>query len=231
MAARDELLPPPRRGEWRAIVREPDQSFDDYVRDCVNRRTPGRSRFQLQPLGDVDASLLGLIRDYGAVFFGLPARIGEPRPLPAAAHIGTRDQHNSSMILDALAERVDDDALVTLGVTEADLFARGKKYVFGEGSLERRVGVCSLARLRDPDAALFRRRALRLATHEAAHILSIPHCVKRRCLMQGANTLEESDRHPMQPCAVDLRKLAWNTGVDLVQRDRDLRVFEERIGR
>jgi hypothetical protein len=49
--------------------------------------------------------------------------------------------------------------------------------------------------------------------------------------MQGANTLEESDRHPMQPCAVDLRKLAWNTGVDLVQRDRDLRVFEERIGR
>jgi archaemetzincin len=231
MGARDELLPPPRRGEWRAIVQEAEQSFDDYVRDCVNRRSPARSLLHLQPLGDVDADLLDLIRDYGAVFFGLPARIGRPQPLPPAAHIGTRDQHNSSMILDVLADRVDDDALITLAVTDADLFARGKKYVFGEGNLERRVGVCSMARLRDADEALFRRRALRLATHEAAHILSIPHCVNRRCLMQGANTLEESDGHPMQPCTVDLRKLAWNTGMDLVRRERDLLDFEDRIGR
>lgn len=229
MAARDELLPPPRRGEWRSVVREREQSFDEYVRDCVNRRSPARQMFHLQPLGDVDPDLLALIRDYGAAFLGLPARIGKPRPLPESTYIGTRRQHNSSMILDALAERIDADALITLAVTDEDLFARGKKYVFGEGNLERRVGVCSLARLRDADAALFRRRALKLATHEAAHILSIPHCVKRRCLMQGANTIEEADRHPTEPCATDLKKLAWNTGLDPVQRERDLKEFEALI--
>ncbi len=231
MAARDELLPPPGRGDWRSLVKEREQSFDEYVRDCVNRRTPARAAFHLQPLGDVDPDLLVLIRDYGAAFFGLPARIGRSTPVPGAAYVGTRAQHNSSMILDMLADKVDDDALITLAVTDEDLFARGKKYVFGEGDLRRRVGVCSLARLRDRDPALFRRRALKLATHEAAHILSIPHCVNRRCLMQGANTLEEADRHPMQPCAADLKKLAWNTGLDTVQRERNLAAFGDRIGR
>lgn len=229
MAARDELLPPPRRGEWRSFIQEREQSFDEYVRDCVNRRSPARATLHVQPLGDVDPDLLVLIRDYGAAFFGLPSRIGKARPVPPSTYVGTRAQHNSSMILDALAERIDDDALITLAVTGEDLFARGKRYVFGEGNLERRVGVCSLARLRDTDAATFRRRALKLATHEAAHILSIPHCVKRRCLMQGANTIEEADRHPMQPCGTDLKKIAWNTGLDPVQRERELKEFEARI--
>lgn len=231
MASRDELLPSPKRGEWRSVVREREQSFDEYVRDCVNSRSASRAVFHVQPLGDVDPELPALIRDYGAAFFGLPARIGPPRPVPDAAYLGTRRQHNSSMILDALAERVDADALITLAVTGEDLFARGKQYVFGEGNLDRRVGICSLARLRSADEALFRRRALKLATHEAAHILSIPHCVKRRCLMQGANTIEEADRHPMQPCAADLKKIAWNTGLDPVQRERELRLFEDRVGR
>lgn len=225
-----DRLPPPRRGEWRSVIREREQSFEDYVRDCVNRRTATRAALLVQPLGDVqDAPLLQLLRDYGGIFFGLEARIGDPLPLPDAAHVPQRDQHNSSMILDALAGGVDDAALITIAVTGADLFSRGKRYVFGEGDLERRVGICSLARLRTPDEALFRRRALRLLTHEAGHILSIPHCVSRRCLMQGANTLEESDRHPMQPCREDLRKLVWNTGVDPIRRDRDLAAFGEQV--
>lgn len=228
-----DRLPPPRRGEWRSIIREREQSFDDYVRDCANRKSAGRSRLRILPLGDVadaHAPLLDLMREYGAIYFGLDAEVGAALPVPDAALVPQRRQHNSSMILDALAGRIGDDALITVAVTDVDLFSRGTKYVFGEGNLERRIGICSLARLGSADAALFRRRALKLLSHEAGHILSIPHCVSRRCVMQGANTLEESDRHPMQPCAVDLRKLAWNTGMDPVQRARALAVFTERNG-
>jgi len=228
-----DRLPPPRRGEWRSVVRERAQSFEDYVRDCANRKTPRRRRLVLLPLGETGsrfAALLESLRDYGAAFFGLDARIDDPQPLPDAAHVPQRDQHNSSMVLDTLAERVADDALITVALTDVDLFSRGKRYVFGEGNLERRVGICSLARLRSPDAATFERRALRLTTHEAGHILSIAHCVERRCLMQGANTLEESDRQPLEPCDEDLRKIAWNTGVDPAHRSRALRVLLGRIG-
>jgi len=225
-----DRLPAPRRGEWRSVIREREQSFEEYVRDCANRKTELRSQLVILPLGGVasrSGPVLELLGEYGAIFFGLDARLADDVSVPDAAHVPQRGQHNSSMILDVLAGRVEDRALLTLAVTDVDLFSRGKRYVFGEGNLERRVGICSLARLRTPDESLFRRRALKLLSHEAGHILSMPHCVQRRCLMQGANTLEESDRHPMQPCAVDLKKIAWNTGLDPVQRERQLRDFED----
>jgi len=229
MTARDpDLLPPPRRGEWRSLVKEREQTFDDYVRDCANRRTAARAAFVLQPLGDVErrhGPLLDRLRAYAEAFFGLGARISAARPLPGAAHVPQRDQHNSSMILDHLIGGVPDDALILVAVTDRDLFARGKNYVFGEGHLERRSGVISLARLQTPDPDLFLRRALKLMSHEAGHILSIAHCVRRRCLMQGSNTLEESDGQPLELCREDLRKLEWNTGIPGDRRARALREF------
>jgi archaemetzincin len=216
-----ERLAPPRRGEWRSLFKEKEQTFDDYVARCANRRTADRGALLLQPLGTVGD--LGILAEYGAAFFGLEARILAPLPVPEAAHIFPRDQHKSSAILEALTPPA--DALVYLAITDRDLFAPGKKFVFGESSLERRVGVCSLARLGGSD-----RRALKLLTHEAGHILSIAHCVTHRCVMQGANTLEESDGHPYHLCPQDLRKLAWNTGVDPVERYRRLRTLYSRFG-
>jgi archaemetzincin len=228
-----DRLPPPRRGEWRSVVREREQSFEDYVRTCANRKSPSRSRLAIVPLGGLEAraaATLDLLREYGGLFFGLESVLSPGQPLPDAALVSQRGQYNSSMILDDLAGRAEPDALVTLAVTDADLFSRGKRYVFGEGNLERRVGVCSLSRLGPPEGPLFRRRALRLMSHEAAHVLSLPHCVRRRCLLQGANTLEESDGHPLEPCAEDFRKIRWNTGLDPERRAAGLRAFTAALG-
>jgi archaemetzincin len=223
-----ERLAPPRRGEWRSLFREPRQTFEDYVARRPRRASPARSAVVLQPLGDVAAraaATLERMREYAAVFFGLDARLAPPVSLPATAHVGPRDQYNSSMVLGDLAERAPADALVYLGVSDQDLFARGKKYVFGESSLDGRAGVCSLARLGGSDL-----RALKLMTHEAGHLLSIAHCVTHRCVMQGANTLEESDGHPLHLCPEDLRKLEWATGAERVGRTRGLRDFYLRMG-
>jgi archaemetzincin len=223
-----ERLAPPRRGEWRSLFQERPQSFEDYVARCANRRTSGRAAFLLQPLGAVaarHAATLARMAEYAAAFFGLEARLLDPLPLPESAHVFPRDQHRSSDLLALLAERAPADALVYLGVTDQDLFAPGKKFVFGEGSLEGRTGVCSLARLEGSD-----RRALKLMTHEAGHILSIAHCTAWRCVMQGSNTLEESDGHPLHLCLDDLRKLAWNTGVDPASRYRLLAALYSRLG-
>jgi len=218
-----ERLAPPRKGEWRSLFPEKEQTFEHYVALRPNRASRARGAFVLQPLGDVarrSAAALDRMREYAAAFFGLDARLAPPIPIFGAAHVGPRDQYNSSMILGDLAERAPADALVYLGVTDQDLFARGKKFVFGEGSLEGRAGVCSLARLEGSD-----RRALKLMTHEAGHLLSIAHCVTHRCVMQGSNTLEESDGHPFHLCPEDLRKLEWSTGVDRAERYRKLRSF------
>lgn len=223
-----ERLAPPRKGEWRSLFVEQEQTFDDYAAACANRKSAARFRFLLQPLGSAaerHGAMFDRMREYAEAFFGLDARILDPLPLPGRAHVSVRDQHNSSMILDQLAGLVPAEALVFMGVADRDLFARGKNYVFGEGNLERRVGVCSLARLDPADPARFERRALKLLTHEAGHLLSIAHCTTRPCVMQGSNTLEESDGQPLSVCPVDLRKLEWNTGVDREERARKLREF------
>jgi archaemetzincin len=218
-----ERLAPPRKGEWRSLFHENEQTFEDYVARCVNRASAGRRAFVLQPLGDVArrraATLVPMI-EYAAAFFGLEARQAPPLPLFESAHVGPRGQYNSSMMLGDLAERAPSDAVVYLGVTDVDLFARGKKFVFGESSLEGRAGICSLARLESSD-----RRALKLLSHEAGHLLSIAHCVTHRCVMQGSNSLEESDGQPLHLCPEDLRKLEWNSGVDRRERYRKLQEF------
>jgi archaemetzincin len=219
-----ERLAPPRRGEWRSLFDEKPQTFEDYVARCANRRSDARSLLVLQPLGTAPPAI-GRMAEYAEAFFGLPVRVLPVRPAVDRAHVPTRDQYNSSMVLDELAELVPSDALALLGIAGHDLFARGKKYVFGEGNLDRRVGVCSLARLASSE-----RRAIRLMTHEIGHILSIAHCVTHRCVMQGSNTLEESDGHPLHLCPTDLKKLEWNTGLERDLRYRRLHAFYESAG-
>ena len=41
--------------------------------------------------------------------------------------------------------------------------------------------------------------------------------------MNGSNHLAEADARPMHLCAVDLRKLQWSVGFDVVERYRQLR--------
>src|SRR6185503_3411364 len=116
------------------------------------------------------------------------------------------------------------DALVLAGVVDRDLFSRGLNFVFGEGDLSSRCGVYSLWRY-EHDAERFLWRGMQTLTHEIGHILSVKHCTRWLCVMCGANSLEEADRHPLHLCPEDLKKLRWNTGVDLRRRYEKLREF------
>ena len=54
------------------------------------------------------------------------------------------------------------------------------------------------------------RRTMHIATHETGHILALKHCTAFECNMNGANSVSETDRHPLHFCPVCLRKLLWN---------------------
>jgi archaemetzincin len=61
--------------------------------------------------------------------------------------------------------------------------------------------------------------------HEAGHILGITHCVKYKCLMNGANSLRESDSAPIFLCPEDLRKVQWNTQFEVRPRYEKMLAF------
>jgi archaemetzincin len=224
---------PPQPGDWLDRFKEDGQTLEEYVTRCANRRSPAREVFYIQPLGDAaerHRETLDLMRAYAEAFFGVPAKVCDPIPMFENGWVAGRGQYNSTMIIGQLAERLPPDALVYVGITGKDLFAPGLNFVFGEGSLRLRTGIYSLVRYDTPDPALFRRRALKLMAHEVGHILSIEHCVFYKCVMQGANSLAEDDRHPMHLCPVDQRKLQWNTGFNREVRYRKLEEFYRACG-
>lgn len=162
----------------------------------------------------------------------LPARTTAGIPKRANERVdGGRPQLLATAILKDLAPSLPPGAACLLALTAEDLYpVESWNYVFGLASIDGRVGVHSLARLDAPDPKLRLRRVLTVAGHEAAHAFGLKHCIHRRCLMNGFNTLEELDRGVLALCPICLRKLAWGAGVDLLRLHRDLAEFLARVG-
>ncbi len=66
--------------------------------------------------------------------------------------------------------------------------------------------------------------------HEIGHVFGLPHCIDYLCVMNGSNSLDESDRQPLHLCPGCRRKLEWNRGFDIKARYRRLRAFYDRHG-
>lgn len=218
-------LGPPGPGEWRAHFHEEPQTFEQYVSGPVNWRCFHRTTFYIQPLGGAGEryrEMIDRMRRHAEAFFGLPVRVLDPIPIFEKTFARERHQYDSTAIILELSKRRPADAIVLVGITDQDLYSRGLNFVFGEGSRQLRCGAYSLKRFETEDLPLFTRRSVNLLSHEAGHILSIDHCLTYACVMQGSNSLEEDDRHPMHLCPIDLQKVLWNTGSDRLERYRKL---------
>lgn len=228
-----ERLGPPKPGEWRSAYAEPAQPFEAYAASPVNRRCGHRRTIYLQPLASAPGRLgfgpageaeypriVERMRAYLGAFYGVDVALLPPIPMFEETLVEDRDQYDADRLTDRLARRVPDDALALIGLTKEDLFSPGLNFVFGVGSLSRRAGAYSVRRLQSGRPELFLERSLKLIVHETGHILSIPHCVEWRCVMQGANSVSEQDGQPLRLCPEDLRKAEWNLGFDRPARYR-----------
>ena len=224
-----EALPPPGPSDWLANHPEHGQTFDEFVASHPNRPTPQRHTIYLQPLGTFD---LGPIKKWTEAFFMMPVVVRPPLDL-RRAHItarrnpsGGQEQLLTTDILALLQRELPSDAYCMLGITMIDLYPDPAwNFVFGQAALRERVGVYSFARY---DGVA--RRSCKVLAHETAHMFGIEHCIFFRCVLNGSNHLAESDARPMHLCPVDLRKLQWSIGFDVIERDRRLARVCERAG-
>lgn len=247
----DADFPPitiPRRGDWLAEHEETGQTFEDYNGSEPPRADGARRIIYLLPLGEFsadEAPPLEELRAYAAAFFQLEVRV-LPRHIPGAKEFTPRRnratqrrQLLSTGILAYLRGRVPPDAHCLLAVTMEDLYpAPSWNYVFGQASLNERVGVYSFARhdpafFGEPRGAAWRERALRrtckILAHETAHMFGLAHCIYYDCVVNGANHLDEADAHPQHACPVCLRKLRHGAGFDPVRRYEALHRFYRRL--
>jgi len=160
----------------------------------------------LVPIGPVQAGLLSNLTQPLAETFGLPCRIVAPIPIPPAAFNHRRGQYEGSRILAALARLPLPDAERVLGVVDADCYAPGLNFIFGQASIHGRDCFIALPRLRQSfyglpeDEALFRQRMLKEAVHELGHTYDLGHCPDPRCVMHFSNSLYDTDGKKAEFC-------------------------------
>jgi archaemetzincin len=138
--------------------------------------------------------------------FGIPVRTMELGSIEFAFD-AVRRQYGSVPVLEMLLRHCPPDAHKLLAVTERDLFIPVLTFVFGQAQLGGRVGVVSLARLRQefyglaPNREIFLERAYKEALHETGHLFGLVHCAERKCAMSLATTVRRIDLKDDAFCA------------------------------
>jgi archaemetzincin len=228
-------------GDWLTQHPENGETFEEYVQSGPTLPTPERNTIYIQPVGAFSAEQLKVIRltaDYMRAFFNLHVVLRGPRPLgkvPAGmerVQYPNNRQIRTSYFIDALLPKLlPENAAALICLTNLDLFpGETWNYVFGQASLEKRVGVWSLWRLQKEGGKrastdLVLDRTLKVAMHETGHMFSMRHCTKYECLMSGTNHLGETDRRPLDTCPECTMKIAWAMNYPASDRYKKLAEF------
>ena len=232
---------PIQPGDWLEQFPEGGQTFAQYVQFRGGKPLCAEfSTLYIQPLGEFDETQQRIVEktaEFMASYFGVPVKTLYPiewGEIPSASQ-RTRDDGERQLLtkwimFDLLQPRRPDDAIAVIGLVTDDLWSGGYNWLFGEASIEERVGVWSLHRNGDPRAGdeaftLCLRRTLKTAVHETGHMLGIPHCAAWECAMNGSRNREENDRQPLEFCPECQPKIWWTCGGDPLKRCQALQQF------
>lgn len=236
-----------RAGDWLDEHPEDGETFEEYVQSGPTLPTTERKTIYIQPIGKFSAEqlkVIGRTADYMRAFFSLPVVLRDQLPLTGVPKNLTRVQYPNNLQIrtsyfldDLLPKLLPRDAAALICLTSNDLYPEDTwNFVFGQASLEKRVGVWSLWRLeRDGTkrvmSDLLLARTLKVSMHETGHMFSMRHCTKYECLMSGTNHLEETDRRPLDVCPECVAKISWALNYPLSDRYKNLAAFWKKQGR
>jgi archaemetzincin len=230
----DIPLAPPKAGEWLFEHKEKGQTFDAYKKANPIRPAVGKAVIYLLPVGEftvLQEKALHLTREYLSIFFQQKTILLKAVPdsgIPARQQ-GDHQQLLAPYVLDSLLTgKTPGDGIALMAISAKDLYPKEEwNYVFGIASYVKRVGVSSIYRLqnRQLDTASFGlclSRLINISSHEIGHMLCLQHCTFARCVMNGSNSLQETDAAPNRLCSECQRKLCWNFRYDSPQRLKQL---------
>ncbi len=233
---------PVKPGDWLSSHNEPGQTFRQYVNGSPVRVSAKRKKLYVLPLGEFDENQQRIV-DLSAEFLGLYfacdvktlATLSLDEAIPETARRvhpswGVRQIKSLYILNEVLPERLPKDGVALIALTASDLYPDDNwNFVFGQASLQNRVGVWSLFRNGDPSVEFKKclERTIKTATHETGHMFSIRHCIAYDCNMCGSNSLQESDRRPIYLCPECVSKVWWATKSNPERRYKKLLEFCE----
>ncbi|CAN5732523.1 hypothetical protein BH23GEM5_BH23GEM5_27850 [soil metagenome] len=136
--------------------------------------------------------------------FGTRSVLGTPVMIQDEWIETEQGQLRADSVIDALIERYDmrDEGVECwlLAVTEQDLYAPDRPYVFGEATVGGCCALVSVVRL-EPGSPRFEDRVLATVTHELAHVAGLDHCSDPGCVMWASEDVHDTDRKGNVLCA------------------------------
>lgn len=228
------LMGPPLEGDWLDVMDEPGQSFEEFCKSKHNVPSHRRNTIHLLPMDELDSSLEALLLEVTKSYFMTNTCISSQKidttKLFYRNH-NNRKQYKTYPILDTLFNTLAKNSFCTIAITATDLYPQESwNFVFGMAALQERVGVFSFNRYAIEDTVLFRKRCVKVLTHEIGHMYGLPHCIVYKCNMNGSNSLAETDSHPLYLCPDCLKKLNHTVPFNRKQRYLRLKEIFEREG-
>ena len=215
----DVKLGEPVFGEWLYSHKEKGQSFEQFMKTPHVVPSKEENIIYLKPIGKFDLVQLKqieLVRQYLQIFFQLETKVLEnvsndiiPDHARRIGDVG-QEQFLAGYILNhVLKEEKPHKAIALMAITEKDLYPKPEwNYVFGLASYRDKIAVSSIHRMQEEaDFTLCLERLLKICSHEIGHMFGLHHCINANCVMNGTNSMPETDTHSIRLCSLCQRKL------------------------
>lgn len=159
----------------------------------------------ISPIGGIEVSLLPAIAQGIKRIFGFPTQISSLLSDISFAYDNSRNQYNSTQILNQLSTFLPENALKILAITDVDLFIPILTYVYGEAQLGGISAILSVYRLNESmplinSDAIISERLCKEAIHEIGHTFNLKHCKDPDCIMHYCRCIGDVDCKTDQLC-------------------------------
>ncbi|PIF33410.1 archaemetzincin [Flavobacterium sp. 9] len=241
----DVKLPTPVYGDWLHSRKEKGQTFEQYFRSNHIVPTKEANIIYIRPIGNftsLQKKQIQLTNEYLEIYFQLKTKTLEPISNDVVPNSSRRMMSDHEQLLagyllnDVLKEEEPVNRIALMGLSELDLYPKPEwNYVFGLASYRDKVGVSSIYRLQDGKLTaenfnLCLSRLLKISSHEIGHMFGLHHCTNANCVMNGTNSMDETDRHSIRLCSVCQRKLNSCIPYDNKKRLTDLEKYFKKNG-
>lgn len=233
----DVKLEKPVFGDWLFSRKEKGQSFEQFVRTKHIVPTKEENIIYLKPIGNFNSSQLKqieLVRQYLQIFFQLETKISEnvsndiiPKNARRIGDVGQEQFLAGYILTDVLKEEKRPKGIALMAITEKDLYPKPEwNYVFGLASYSDKIAVSSMYRMqKEADFNLALDRLLKICSHEIGHMFGLRHCIEANCVMNGTNSMIETDKHSLRLCSLCQRKLNSGFKYDNEKRLKELEKY------
>ena len=206
-------------GDWLDSHKEKGQSFKHFLRTPHVVPSKEENIIYLKPIGkfnSVQLRQIELVRQYLQVFFQLETKVLEnisndiiPNKARRIGDVGQEQFLAGYILTDVLKEEKTHKGIALMAITEKDLYPKPEwNYVFGLASYRDKIAVSSIYRMQqEADFNLCLNRLLKICSHEIGHMFGLHHCINANCVMNGTNSMPETDRHFIRLCSLCQRKL------------------------